>query len=83
QRDDIDVFVELMGGVETPFKIISEILKKNKPVVTANKAMLAYTYQKSKHKFSDTESLETGGAQSGQSQFAQLPEHYANLDMGV
>ncbi|ENT5753734.1 homoserine dehydrogenase [Campylobacter coli] len=42
QRDDIDVFVELMGGVETPFKIISEILKKNKPVVTANKAMLAY-----------------------------------------
>ncbi|EDO9306427.1 homoserine dehydrogenase, partial [Campylobacter coli] len=26
QRDDIDVFVELMGGVETPFKIISEIL---------------------------------------------------------
>lgn len=28
QRDDIDVFVELMGGVETPFKIISEILKK-------------------------------------------------------
>ncbi|EAH5230989.1 homoserine dehydrogenase [Campylobacter coli] len=42
QRDDIDVFVELMGGVETPFKIISEILKKNKPVVIANKAMLAY-----------------------------------------
>lgn len=42
QRDDIDVFVELMGGIETPFKIISEILKKNKPVVTANKAMLAY-----------------------------------------
>lgn len=41
------------------------------------------TYQKSKHKFSDTESLEFGGAQSGQSQFAQLPEHYANLDMGV
>ncbi|MCW1359773.1 TonB-dependent receptor [Campylobacter sp. CCS1377] len=44
---------------------------------------LSYTYQKSKHKFSDTESLETGGAQSGQSQFAQLPEHYANLDIGV
>lgn len=46
-------------------------------------SILSYTYQKSKHKFSDTESLETGGAQSGQSQFAQLPEHYANLDMGV
>ncbi|MGI7349468.1 TonB-dependent receptor domain-containing protein [Campylobacter coli] len=46
-------------------------------------SILSYTYQKSKHKFSDTESLEFGGAQSGQSQFAQLPEHYANLDMGV
>lgn len=44
---------------------------------------LSYTYQKSKHKFSDSESLESGGAQSGQSQFAQLPEHYANLDIGI
>lgn len=41
-RDDIDVYVELMGGVEKPYKIVSEILKKKKPVVTANKAMLAY-----------------------------------------
>ncbi|NLK65929.1 MAG: homoserine dehydrogenase [Campylobacteraceae bacterium] len=41
-RDDIDVYVELMGGVEKPFKVVSEILKKKKPVVTANKAMLAY-----------------------------------------
>lgn len=41
-RDDIDIFVELMGGVEKPFEIVSEILKKKKPVVTANKAMLAY-----------------------------------------
>lgn len=41
-RDDIDVFVELMGGIDFPFKTISQILKKKKPVVTANKALLAY-----------------------------------------
>ena len=41
-RDDIDIYIELMGGVEKPFNIVSEILKKKKPVVTANKAMLAY-----------------------------------------
>ncbi|MCR8699914.1 homoserine dehydrogenase [Campylobacter ureolyticus] len=41
-RDDIDIYIELMGGVEKPFSIVSEILKKKKPVVTANKAMLAY-----------------------------------------
>lgn len=39
---DVDVFVELMGGVDEAFKIVSEILKKKKAVVTANKAMLAY-----------------------------------------
>ncbi len=41
-RDDIDVFVELMGGVERPYEIVSQILKRKKAVVTANKAMLAY-----------------------------------------
>lgn len=41
-RDDIDVFVELMGGIDAPFEIVRQILAKNKPVVTANKAMLAY-----------------------------------------
>ncbi|QWU79584.1 homoserine dehydrogenase [Campylobacter novaezeelandiae] len=39
---DIDVFVELMGGIELPFQIISELLKRKKNVVTANKALLAY-----------------------------------------
>ncbi|MDX2331317.1 homoserine dehydrogenase [Campylobacter hepaticus] len=39
---EVDVFVELMGGVNETFKIVSEILKKKKAVVTANKAMLAY-----------------------------------------
>ena len=42
ERDDIDVFVELMGGVEKPYEIVSEILKRKKAVVTANKALLAY-----------------------------------------
>lgn len=41
-RDDIDVFVELMGGIELPFELISKILQKKKAVVTANKALLAY-----------------------------------------
>ncbi|EAK9877812.1 homoserine dehydrogenase [Campylobacter lari] len=42
EREDIDVFVELMGGIDLPFKIISKILKRKKSVVTANKALLAY-----------------------------------------
>ena len=41
-RDDIDVFVELMGGIDRPYEIISQILKRKKAVVTANKALLAY-----------------------------------------
>nr|WP_314468206.1 homoserine dehydrogenase [uncultured Campylobacter sp.] len=42
ERDDIDVFVELMGGVEEPFGVVSKILERKKAVVTANKALLAY-----------------------------------------
>ena len=42
RRDDIDVFVELMGGVEEPFRVVSQILERKKAVVTANKALLAY-----------------------------------------
>lgn len=42
KRDDIDIFVEVMGGIDAPFQIVREILKKKKAVVTANKAMLAY-----------------------------------------
>ena len=42
EREDIDVFVELMGGVEEPFKVVSKILERKKAVVTANKALLAY-----------------------------------------
>ena len=41
-RNDIDVFVELMGGVDEPKRVVSHILKRGKAVVTANKALLAY-----------------------------------------
>ena len=41
-RDDIDVFVELIGGVDLPRELISTLLKRKKSVVTANKALLAY-----------------------------------------
>ncbi|MBM1687770.1 homoserine dehydrogenase [Sulfitobacter geojensis] len=41
-RDDVDVFVELMGGEDGPAKDATEAaLKAGKHVVTANKAMLA------------------------------------------
>ena len=41
-RDDVDVFVELMGGSDGPAKAATEAaLKAGKDVVTANKAMLA------------------------------------------
>ena len=42
ERDDVDVFVELMGGVKEPFGVVSKILERKKAVVTANKALLAY-----------------------------------------
>ena len=43
QRDDVDVYVELMGGSDGPAKASSEAaLNAGKDVVTANKAMLAH-----------------------------------------
>ncbi|SIN98842.1 homoserine dehydrogenase [Vannielia litorea] len=42
QRDDVDVFVELMGGEDGPAKAATEAaIAAGKQVVTANKAMLA------------------------------------------
>jgi len=42
QRDDVDVYVELMGGEDGPAKAATEAaLRAGKDVVTANKAMLA------------------------------------------
>jgi homoserine dehydrogenase len=42
RRDDVDIIVELLGGIETPFALIAEALAAKKPVVTANKAALAH-----------------------------------------
>ncbi|MCF2871907.1 homoserine dehydrogenase [Octadecabacter sp. G9-8] len=43
KRDDVDVFVELMGGDAGPAKDATEAaIKAGKDVVTANKAMLAH-----------------------------------------
>jgi len=39
---EIDVVVELMGGVEEPFEVVKSALQNGKAVVTANKALLAY-----------------------------------------
>ena len=39
---EIDIVVELMGGVEEPFRILKSALASGKAVVTANKALLAY-----------------------------------------
>jgi len=40
--DEIDVVVELMGGVEDAFEVVKRALSSGKAVVTANKALLAY-----------------------------------------
>lgn len=39
---EIDIVVELMGGVEGPFDVVKKALENGKAVVTANKALLAY-----------------------------------------
>lgn len=41
QAADVDLVVELMGGIEPASELIVESLGKRKPVVTANKALLA------------------------------------------
>jgi len=39
---EIDIVVELMGGVEEAYRIVRKALENKKAVVTANKALLAY-----------------------------------------
>lgn len=39
---EIDMVIELMGGVEEPYALVKKALKNGKSVVTANKALLAY-----------------------------------------
>ena len=40
-RDDVDVVVELMGGIDVPRPLLLTALEHGKAVVTANKALLA------------------------------------------
>ncbi|NPA53252.1 MAG: homoserine dehydrogenase [Aquificae bacterium] len=46
---DIDIIVELTGGIDFPLKLITEAINKGKHIVTANKALLA---EKGKEVFS-------------------------------
>ncbi len=39
---EIDVVIELIGGVEKAYEIVKDALKNKKAVITANKALLAY-----------------------------------------
>nr|QGT50340.1 homoserine dehydrogenase [uncultured Helicobacter sp.] len=39
---EIDVVIELMGGIDLAYDIAQKVLRANKAFVTANKAMLAY-----------------------------------------
>jgi homoserine dehydrogenase len=41
KRDDVDVVVELIGGIDLPRTLIGTALEHGKSVVTANKALLA------------------------------------------
>jgi len=41
QRDDVDIVVELIGGVEVADRLVRAALEAKKHVVTANKALLA------------------------------------------
>ena len=42
ENPDVDVVLELMGGVDEAYEIVTRALKNGKAVVTANKALLAY-----------------------------------------
>jgi homoserine dehydrogenase len=41
---DADLFIELLGGLETPRKFALDILKRGRALVTANKRLLAYSW---------------------------------------
>ena len=41
RQPDVDVVVEVMGGIHPAFEIIMEAMKHGKHIVTANKALLA------------------------------------------
>ena len=41
ERDDVDLVVELIGGIDYPRKLVMKALRAGKSVVTANKALVA------------------------------------------
>ncbi|GED97429.1 homoserine dehydrogenase [Gordonia crocea] len=41
RRDDVDIVIEVLGGIEPPRELIRTALQQGKSVVTANKALLA------------------------------------------
>lgn len=41
QRDDIDLVIEVIGGIDYPRQVVMAALKSGKSVVTANKALIA------------------------------------------
>lgn len=42
EDESIDIVIELMGGIDAAFEVAKKALAKKKPLITANKAMLAY-----------------------------------------
>lgn len=42
ENPEVDIVLELMGGVDEAYRIVTRALHNKKPVVTANKALLAY-----------------------------------------
>ncbi|MGV8874583.1 MAG: homoserine dehydrogenase [Rhodococcus sp. (in: high G+C Gram-positive bacteria)] len=40
-RDDVDIVVEVLGGIDIPRKLVLSALENGKSVITANKALLA------------------------------------------
>ena len=38
EDENIDIVVELMGGIEKPYEIVKRVLENGKSVVTANKS---------------------------------------------
>ena len=65
KREDIDIFVELMGGTDTALEAVKDLLKRKKPVITANKAILAHHRYElatlAKHSFFGYEASVAGG----------------------
>lgn len=52
--ENIDIVIEVMGGVEDAFILLKQALKNRKAVVTANKALLAYHRYELKDLANDT-----------------------------